>query len=560
MTAPFLRGLVQDSTTPAMRQLPSVAGLLLALVALPIVPNRGLSDPVTAWSGVALVLVATAVAWWVPWSRLPPRFDVVVPLLTLLAFGLFRAGTGGAQSLFTALSILPLLWLAAEPGRRWILLGPAATAVTLLLPYLLGQTPWDDGQVFRVFFGPLIYVVVAAVINELAHRSRAQVAEMMGLVRERESALQAETASLEALSRSSRRLQASEEFSQSVWTAIREEAVIVTDLDGHVVAWGPGAELMFGVSTEIAESTHTVMDFVDEAGLAGTGPVLARLLAVSGRPGGSEADILLRDRTGATVPVHLSCSPRRSADGDLVGHIFVAYDMTKAHEVARLKDEFVGTVSHELRTPLSSILGYLELVRDEDENLTDEQKHFLSVTERNAQRLLDLVGDLLFVAQVDAGRMPLQTGRVLLPSLISAAVESALPAAARRGIAVEVGEQAGGLHVHGDAGRLGQAIDNLISNAVKFSRPGGTVTVSLTTDAAGAVLSVSDNGIGIPAAEMDRLFSRFFRSSTATQRAIQGIGLGLNITRAIVTAHGGHLSVDSVEGEGTTFRLHLPLD
>src|SRR6185312_429687 len=146
-----------------------------------------------------------------------------------------------------------------------------------------------------------------------------------------------------------------------------------------------------------------------------------------------------------------------------VGYLFVAYDQTKAREVARLKDEFVGLISHELRTPLSSILGYLELLRDdEDAPLSEGQLRYLSVAERNAHRLLRLVGDLLFTAQVESGKFNLDQKEQDLAPIVLASAESSRPVATAAGITLHT-ELAEGLLVNGDVVRIGQACDNLIS-------------------------------------------------------------------------------------------------
>jgi len=241
-----------------------------------------------------------------------------------------------------------------------------------------------------------------------------------------------------------------------------------------------------------------------------------------------------------------------------------------------MKDQFVSLISHELRTPLSSILGYLELVMDDEaQPLTDEQRKFLTTVERNAQRLQRLVGDLLFTAQVEAGRFTLQPEDVDLAAVVRAAEETIRVLAATNGVDVHVDVPAEALVVPGDAVRLGQACDNLVSNAVKFTPSGGRVTLSLraawrTADGTvvadecpGSVpvaqLAVSDTGMGIPAGEQGELFTRFFRASTARRNAVPGVGLGLTITKAITTAHGGTLDLQSVEGAGTTFTLTLPL-
>ncbi|MEX2048173.1 MAG: PAS domain S-box protein [Gemmatimonadota bacterium] len=227
-------------------------------------------------------------------------------------------------------------------------------------------------------------------------------------------------------------------------------------------------------------------------------------------------------------------------------------------ELDRMKDEFVALVSHELRTPLTSILGYLELVLEGDAGeVTEEQRQFLSVVERNSQRLLRLVGDLLLIAQIEAGKLTLERGPVDLAMLARDCIEAARPRADEKGVALVL--EAGPVPaLSGDCVRLAQVLDNLVSNAIKFTAGGGKVTVGLAQQNGHVLLAVSDTGIGIPAAEQGRLFERFFRTSGATQRAIQGTGLGLAITKAIAEAHGGEISVVSEENVGTTVRITLP--
>jgi signal transduction histidine kinase len=227
-------------------------------------------------------------------------------------------------------------------------------------------------------------------------------------------------------------------------------------------------------------------------------------------------------------------------------------------ELDRLKDEFVALVSHELRTPLTSIRGYLELVTEAPDGLTAEQRQFLGVVERNAERLLRLVGDLLFVAQVDAGKFQLRPEEVDLAELAAASVESARPAAAARGVEIDLAAEAAP-RIQGDVARLAQLLDNLVSNAIKFTSAGGRVEVSVSREGDDALLAVADSGVGIPEREQARLFERFYRTTAATQKAVQGTGLGLAITKAIVEAHHGAIAFTSSEGAGTTFRVTLPL-
>ena len=225
-------------------------------------------------------------------------------------------------------------------------------------------------------------------------------------------------------------------------------------------------------------------------------------------------------------------------------------------QLDRLKDEFVALVSHELRTPLTSIRGYLELI-GEDTNLTEEQARFLETIDRNAQRLERVVGDLLFVAQVEAGKLSLEDGAVDLNAIVDEAVHAAEPSARAKSIelTVALGELP---EIRGDRARLAQVLDNFVSNAIKFTPTGGGVTVATRLRTGESEIVVSDTGMGIPAHELPLLFQRFFRTERATAGAIPGTGLGLAIAKAIVTGHGGRIRVASEEGAGTTFRVILP--
>jgi PAS domain S-box-containing protein len=231
----------------------------------------------------------------------------------------------------------------------------------------------------------------------------------------------------------------------------------------------------------------------------------------------------------------------------------------RLRELDRLKDEFVALVSHELRTPLTSIRGYLELVLDDTERLDTEHRRFLEVVDRNAERLLQLVGDLLFVAQVEAGKLTLERGEVDLPAVVKSSIEAVEPLAAQRGIALAAECDPVG-PLPGDAARLAQLVDNLLSNAIKFTPARGRVSVRVSRSNGSVVLEIEDTGTGIPLDERERLFERFFRARSATESATPGTGLGLSIAKAIAEAHGGSIGVTSEEGVGTCFRVELPLD
>ena len=228
-------------------------------------------------------------------------------------------------------------------------------------------------------------------------------------------------------------------------------------------------------------------------------------------------------------------------------------------EAERLKSEFFALVSHELRTPLTSIVGYVDIVRAEEAGeINERQARYLGVVDRNARRLIRLVGDLLFVAQVEAGKLSLERGEVDLGTIASEAVEAARPHADGKGVLLTLDTQS--LELHGaDSDRLGQLLDNLLTNALKFTGEGGRVEVRVREARGKARIEVSDTGVGIAHEDIDRLFERFYRAQAATDAAIQGIGLGLSICKAIAEAHGGSIAVESELGNGTTFTVELPM-
>ncbi|HEY6279830.1 MAG TPA: GAF domain-containing sensor histidine kinase [Streptosporangiaceae bacterium] len=227
-------------------------------------------------------------------------------------------------------------------------------------------------------------------------------------------------------------------------------------------------------------------------------------------------------------------------------------------ELDRMKDEFVALVSHELRTPLTSIAGYLELLQDgEAGSLTGRQHEFTTIIQRNSDRLLRLVDDLLFLSRVQAGELTMELADTDLLALVHAGVNAAIPVASARGITLGLAA-APVPHVQADPMRLEQLLDNLLSNAIKLTPPGGQVTVGLAADESGVSLQVTDTGLGIPEADQQHVFERFFRATNAAGKAIQGTGLGLTITKAIVDAHGGTITVRSGLNRGACFRIRFP--
>ena len=234
--------------------------------------------------------------------------------------------------------------------------------------------------------------------------------------------------------------------------------------------------------------------------------------------------------------------------------------VARLESLDRQKDEFVGTVSHELRTPLTSISGYLEMLADGDlGDVAPAQQKALAVIDRNTVRLRGLIEDVLVLNRMETRGLDPSFLPVDLGALVRDVAQDLQPQASANDVRIEVLELPESCVVSGDSLQLGRALTNVLGNAVKFSRAGGTVTVSAVLEATRVRIQCRDEGIGIPEANMERMFSRFFRASNATEQAIPGTGLGLAIVKAIVEAHHGELELQSVEGEGTSVVLVLPL-
>jgi PAS domain S-box-containing protein len=355
-----------------------------------------------------------------------------------------------------------------------------------------------------------------------------------------------------------------------------DDAIIGTDLEDRITTWNRGAERLYGYSVEEILGHHFSFHIPEELGEERPA-LVARVVA--GEDIRSFETVRVR-KDGTRVDVSLTMSPIRDAGGTVVGISTISRDITQEtrarrereelvtelearnenlRELDRLKDEFVALVSHELRTPLTSIRGYLELVLEgEAGDLTDDQRQFLGVVERNAHRLLALVGDLLFLAQIEAGKLSLEIGAVDLSAIAAESVETARPLAEEKGITLTLATGPLAL-IAGDRARLAQLLDNLVSNGVKFTPAGGRVDVRVRGQRGQAVIEVRDTGMGIPSEEQKHLFERFFRTAQATEQAIPGTGLGLAISKAIVHGHGGQITLASSEGSGTTFRVSIPI-
>jgi two-component system, OmpR family, phosphate regulon sensor histidine kinase PhoR len=527
---------------PDARSLQVAFTLLLALD-LTLRKLGGASFGLTSWPtlGAVIGVGALLVAWLVPWRRTPAWAVAVLPGLDMAAVGLSRLDVQPGGAAF--LAVVPALWLGRQFGRAGALVATLAAVVLIAVPGLayLGVT---GATISRSLFVPVMAawaaLAIALALERLrgslvvAEQGRVDLAEALETIehqrRVAEAILDTVDVGLVLLDRHG---------TYQSMNRRHREFMAVGYPDGHDGRAGQ-LGLVFaedGTTPLTREEMPTYRasqgeEFDDSRLWIGADPLSRRALSVSARA-------------------------VRTDDGIFAGAALAYKDVTDFMRALRVKDEFVASVSHELRTPLTSITGYVDLLL-EREDLDPEVLSQLEVVERNSARLGRLVADLLSTAQSDQGAMPLMRTRTDLAGIVRNSVEAARPVARAAGIAVEC-EVAEDLEMLVDAQRMAQVADNLVSNAIKYSRAGGRVGVRLGRDGARVELAVSDTGIGIDPADRDRLFTRFFRAREAEERSIQGVGLGLSITKAIVEGHGGRIEVESEPGRGSTFRVRLPV-
>lgn len=285
-------------------------------------------------------------------------------------------------------------------------------------------------------------------------------------------------------------------------------------------------------------------------------PLLA-LETVVQRMAGQELDVRAEERGPKEVRA-VASALNGLADAQRRAQAVEGKIQSELRSLDTARDDFVSNVSHELRTPLTTISGYLEMVAEEfEDRMEPRHERMLEATRRNVTRLKALIDDLLALSRAEGRRSEMEAVDLVL--LLREAVTDVRITAARRGIHVAVAAPDHVVPVLADRAMLHRAFLNVLTNAVKFSHDQGGVEVTMTVRAREVEVAVSDHGIGIPADELDRLGTRFFRASNAVTNEIAGTGLGLRIMQTIVDRHSGDVVIESREGEGTTVVVRLRL-
>ncbi len=252
--------------------------------------------------------------------------------------------------------------------------------------------------------------------------------------------------------------------------------------------------------------------------------------------------------------------PVLDENGGYLGYVATLHDVTAEREVGQMKNEFVSTVSHELRTPLTSIKGYIDLILDgEAGEINEIQREFLSIVKQNSDRLVELINDMLDISRIESGRIHLKIQPLDICDLIAGAVDTFQAVSDQSGHKLLPKAPADLPKVAGDRDRVGQVLMNFISNAIKYSPEGGSVTVKAKIEGDTVVVAITDQGIGIAKEDQAKLFTKFYRVDSSLTREIGGTGLGLSICKSIIELLGGKVGVKSTAGKGSTFWFSLPV-
>ncbi len=251
----------------------------------------------------------------------------------------------------------------------------------------------------------------------------------------------------------------------------------------------------------------------------------------------------------------VTAAPVRAAGANSA--VLVLHDITELRRLERVRRDFVANVSHEFKTPLTAIQGFAETLLGGALDDMANRTRFVEIIREHAQRLTRLTNDLLKLSRIEAGRLELETRPVNVAALVNSCVEIARFKAEAKGLHIAVDLPEGLPPIRGDSSQLGEVLQNLIDNALQYTPAGGRIDVSAYWNGHEVIFMVADTGIGIPEADLERIFERFYRVDAARSREAGGTGLGLSIARHIVDAHGGRIWVESAVGQGSRFRFSI---
>jgi PAS domain S-box-containing protein len=552
--------------------------LLVETYILTGVSNPGRMAPNSALAQSLIGAALLSLSWrshsarWLLASALLGAIVIAIGTAALVGYatgipGAYGWGPFNQMAVHTALGFLllgggvvGLAWNAAQAASSeappWLptLAGVAVVAVTMCMWYALAQDPLPEPRRGVASRSPNPESALPTVTLAAGLLSALLLGWSLRLAQTSRRHARSLAASNQALTEESHAREQAEETVKQLAAIVEssDDAILAITLDGLIRTWNPGAARLYGYRPEDVIGKHISLLHARKHAEAG----IIEKLAKGERVSQTETVNLTKD--GREIDVSLTISPMLDLKGQMVGISTIARDITDRKLLDRMKDEFVGTVSHELRTPLTAIKGFIELVLDGDAGpLVDTQREFLEVAARNSDRLGSLINDILDVSRIEAQRLEIRTEPTDLTVVLEEVVSTFRVMAHTKGLSLRH-EIASLPKVLGDGPRLVQVFSNLMSNAIKYT-PKGEVGIRATETQAGVEVVIHDSGIGLTQEEQGRLFTKFFRGANPVVAESGGTGLGLVIAKAIVEKHRGTIDVESRPGEGTRFRVILPV-
>lgn len=533
-------GLVDFHTLTArvrmlLAQAPLTLTILVITTLLILVPRPDLySDPTYSW-GMVCVLLLTVLAAALPWERLPLRARWTIPLLDFIPVALIWNVVGTELYGVSMLLAFPVAWLTWSGQRPvWaIVLSVVGSALVVCVPLVTETVPDPRQYMLTVMTVPVMMFALALSSSVLAR----------------------------SMDRQRRQIE------HALTSAAQQNRMLNTVLEtadtGIVVTNRHGNDL---IMNSAQRRTHQMalpagVDDAPEADLLIYEPDGTTVIPPEDRPvrravqGESfTSRLVLLGEGPSQQALSVSAQPMMDENGDFDGTVVVFHNVTDMTDAVRLREQFMANISHELRTPLTSIIGYSDLLMEIESD--PQVKALAGPVLRNGERLLTLVDGLLDSVASAAEVTSEQTDMV---TLLRLSVESAQLRADSAQVRLNT-DLPDTLPARVDPVKMAQVADNLISNAVKYTLPGGAVTVRARQDGPCVEFDVEDTGIGMTPAEQSKLFTNFYRTEHVRRAAIPGTGLGLAISRSLVRAHGGDITVESRAGEGSRFTVRFRRD
>lgn len=547
MTRPpvLLEALEASHATPQREartlQLVFALAIALLLVVLSLVDPQVWRMPFVPCTAVLVVLATVASAVGATRPGVVTWPSLVAPILDLAAVAVLLLDPH-VPRIAALLAVFPAFWLGFRARKRGIAISAAASVAMVLgmvaQLFVAAGTTLTANAVGALLL-PISLIGASWLAHQTTRRLERQQAALLQREQERGALLQQHAADGILL--------------DAIFETVRIGLVLI-DASGQVERINPTLRdhpAMQGSGARAAMLDATFLELESRRPIRRTETPFVR----AARGESFDNEVVWAQRPGHDLIAITVSSRPLMVDGEFRGSIVAVDDVTSYMRMLEDRDEFVALVSHELRTPLTSIGGYLELVLDEE--LPEHVIGWLHTMRRNTARLRALVEDLLIVGEMARGELRLEVERIDLRELAQDAVGLLAHRARRRGVRLDLVDGPSAW-VDADPRRIAQVVENLVSNAIKYTRDDGSVQVVVTDDGDGATVAVSDDGIGMEPEEAARVFERFFRSAEARASGVQGAGLGLWICSMISQAHGGSLRFTSRRGVGSTATFSLP--